>query len=357
MTKTNDYHFETGFYRPPSEGGSASLLVRFTRNCPWNYCTFCAMYKTERFELRSLRDIKSDINAMAALANDLKSESIRMSRNGQITRETIQALIDRSPDLNYHQGADMLIQWLLSGGKTAFIQDGNSLIMPSGDLIQALIHLKATFPSINRITTYARAKTIAQRSLEDLNAIRAAGLDRVHLGLETGDDGLLKQIKKGVNAHGHIAGGQKAMAAGFQVSEYWMPGIGGKEMSEQHALNTARVLNEVNPHYIRSRPFRPIPGTPMYDQVRAGELALLTPKEQLLELKLMISALEVTSKICFDHAGNHWRTPNGDFVFTHEYEGYQFPGDKDKVLDRIDHGLAFGQKPGGFIHQTRHFNI
>jgi radical SAM superfamily enzyme YgiQ (UPF0313 family) len=342
---TKDYHFETGAYRPPSEGGSASLLVRFTRNCPWNYCTFCAMYKTEKFQLRPLKEIRSDIKAMAALANDLTVESIRLGRNGQITREAILALIDRSPDLNYHQGVDMLIQWLLSGRKTAFIQDGNSLIMKPRDLIQALTHLKTTFPSINRITTYARARTIAQRSLENLKAIRAAGLDRIHLGLETGDEELLRQIKKGVNAHGHITGGQKAMAAGFQVSEYWMPGLGGREMSEQHALNTARVLNEINPHYIRSRPFRPIPDTPMYEQVRAGELALLTPKEQLLELKLMISALEVTSKVCFDHVGNHWRTPQGDLVFTHEYEGYQFPGDKDEVLKRIDQGLTFGQKP------------
>jgi radical SAM superfamily enzyme YgiQ (UPF0313 family) len=347
---TNDYHFETGVYRPPSEGGSSSLLVRFTRNCPWNFCTFCTMYKTEKFQLRSLKEIKSDIDAMAALTSDLKSESISLGRNGQIDREAILALINRSPGLTYHQGADMLIQWLLSGGKTAFIQDGNSLIMPPGDLIQALTHLKNTFSSINRITTYARAKTIAQRSQENLKAIRVAGLDRVHLGLETGDDDLLKQIKKGVTAHGHITGGQKAMAAGFQVSEYWMPGLGGKELSEQHALNTALVLNKINPHYIRSRPFRPIYGTPMYEQVRAGEFTLLTPKEQLLELKLMISALDVTSKVCFDHVGNHWRTPNGDLVFTHDYEGYRFPADKDKVLERIEQGLTFGEKPKRFIN-------
>lgn len=341
---TNDYHFETGVYRPPSEGGSASLLVRFTRNCPWNLCTFCSMYKTEKFQLRSLEEIKSDINAMAAMVNDLKSESIRLHQNGQITREAVLALLDSSPDLRYHPGADMLIQWIFSGGKTAFIQDGNSLIMSPQDLVQALIHLKTTFPSINRVTTYARAKTIAQRSLDALKTIKAAGLDRVHLGMETGDDALLKLIKKGVTAAGHITGGQKAILAGFQVSEYWMPGLGGKEMSKQHALNTASVLNEVNPHYIRSRPFRPIPGTAMFDQVQAGKLTLLTPTEQLLELKLMISALEVTSKVCFDHVGNHWRTPKGDLVFTHDYEGYQFPDDKDKVLERIDQGLAFGQK-------------
>lgn len=346
---TSEYHFETGMYRPPSEGGSASLLIRFTRNCPWNFCTFCSMYKTEKFQLRSLKEIKSDIDAMAALADDLKAESVRLGLKGQINRQAILSLLVRSPHLNYHQGADMFIQWLLAGGKTAFIQDGNSLIMPPRELIEALTHLKTTFPSINRITTYARAKTVAQRSLEDLQAIRAAGLDRVHLGLETGDDDLLKQIKKGVNAHGHITGGQKAMAAGFQVSEYWMPGLGGKIMSEQHALNTAKVLNQINPHYIRSRPFRPIPGTPMDDQVRAGKLILLTPREQLLELRLMISALEVTSKVCFDHAGNYWRTANGDLVFAHDYEGYQFPGDKERVLERISRGLTFDQNSRGFF--------
>ncbi|MCG8686276.1 MAG: radical SAM protein [Desulfobacterales bacterium] len=347
---TADYPFETGVYRPPSEGGSASLLVRFTRNCPWNHCTFCAMYKTEKFELRPLDEIKSDINAMAGLARDLKAESERLGHGGQITREAVIALLEKKPGLNYHQGADMFIQWLAAGGKTAFIQDGNSLIMKPADLTEALIHLKTTFPSIERITTYARARTIAQRSITDLKSIRAAGLDRVHLGLETGDDTLLKQIKKGVDGDGHIKGGQKAMEAGFQVSEYWMPGLGGKERWEAHADNTARVLNAVNPHYIRSRPFRPIPGTPVHDQVNQGQLTLLSPKEQLLELRKMILALAVTSKVCFDHMGNHWRTANGDLVFTHDYEGYQFPDEKQKVLDRIDLGLAFDQKPMEFIH-------
>lgn len=345
-----DYSFETGIYRPPSEGGSASLLVRFTRNCPWNHCTFCAMYKTEKFELRPLDEIRSDIDAMAALVNDLKAESTRLGHGGRVTREAVIALLDKTPALNAHPGADMLIQWLAAGGKTAFIQDGNSLIMKPRDLIDAITHLKTAFPSISRITTYARARTIAQRALKDLKAIRAAGLDRVHLGLETGDDLLLKQIKKGVDSEGHIQGGQKAMAAGFQVSEYWMPGLGGKERSKAHADNTARVLNAVNPHYIRSRPFRPIPGTPIQEQVQQGKLTLLPPKEQLLELRRMITSLEVTSKVCFDHMGNHWRTAKGELVFTHDYEGYQFPDEKDKVLERIDLGLAFDQNPTPFLH-------
>ena len=347
---SREYPFETGVYRPPSEGGSASLLVRFTRNCPWNHCTFCFMYKGEKFSLRALDEIKEDINAMADLVLALQNESKALGQEGRVTREAILALLKKAPSLNYHQGADMLIQWMAAGGRTAFLQDGNSMIMPVEDLIGALAYLKTTFPSIERITTYARARTLAQRSLEDLKAIRAAGLDRLHLGLETGDDVLLKQIKKGVTGEGHIEGGKKAMAAGFQVSEYWMPGLGGQEMTDQHAENTARVLSAINPHYIRSRPFRPIPGTPICDQVDQGQITMLTPEAQLLELRRMVQALDVTSKVCFDHMGNYWRTASGDLVFHHEYEGYQFPEEKQAVLDRIELGLAFKQEPVQFLH-------
>ena len=140
------------------------------------------------------------------------------------------------------------------------------------------------------------------------------------------------------------------MAAGFQVSEYWMPGLGGKEMSKQHALNTARVLNEVNPHYIRSRPFRPIPDTPMHSHVRSGKMTLLSPREQLLELRLMISALDVTSKVCFDHAGNYWKNRHGAPLLTLSYEGYNFPEEKQKVLDLIDEGLKVNNTRPGSIN-------
>jgi len=308
------------------------------------------MYKTKKFQLRSMEEIRSDIDAMAALVHDLEVESMGKGLESGITREDIFSLTRRHPELSSHPGADMLIQWWISGGKTAFIQDGNSLLMKTGDLIEALSHLKTTFPSIERITSYARARTLAQRSLEDLESIRKSGLGRLHLGLETGDDDLLKQIRKGVDAQGHIRGGQKAMTAGFQVSEYWMPGLGGKEGTTAHAENTARVLNAVNPHYIRSRPFRPLPGTPVLDQINRGKLTLLSPREQLLELKRMITALEVTSKVCFDHMGNFWRARDGSLVFYHDYEGYQFPDEKEKVLERIEDGLAFDQKQPEFLH-------
>ena len=129
------------------------------------------------------------------------------------------------------------------------------------------------------------------------------------------------------------------MAVGFQVSEYWMPGLGGRQMTRAHATNTAWVLTEINPHYIRSRPFRAIAGTRLYDQVQAGKVHLLSCREQLTELRQTLSGLDVTSRVCFDHAGNNWRGRQGRLLLIHDYEGYQFPQEKNRVLALIDEGL------------------
>jgi len=266
-----------------------------------------------------------------------------MGQGGRVSREAALALLRKNPGLESHPGFAMLFQWLLSGGRTAFVQDANSLIMKTDDLVEALRHLRRSFPGLERVTAYARSKTLAKKSAAELTAIREAGLDRVHIGLETGDDTLLKLIKKGVDAEGHIRGGRKAVDAGFQVSEYWMPGLGGREHSRNHARNTARVLNAIDPHYIRSRPLHPWPGTPLQETVEAGEHPLLSPAGQLEELREMIGALEVHSRVCFDHAANYWQNPRGGLLFSHAYEGYRFPEEKQRVLDLIEEGLRADQ--------------
>jgi len=338
------YDFEVGVYRPPSEGGSASLLLRITRNCSWNRCEFCAMYKTEKFELRTPAEVKADIDQVADICKRLKEISWRLGHGGGIAREAAVELLNSEPELNYNQGFVMVYNWLQSGARTAFLQDANSLIMKTDQLVDILQHLRKTFPSLNRVTSYARSKTIAQKKPAELLAIRESGLDRVHIGLETGDDELLKLINKGVTAEGHIKGGQKAMQAGFQVSEYWMPGLGGKQRWQNHAVNTAKVLNAINPHYIRSRPFNPIPGTGMHEHMTDGRLQLLSADEQLAELKLMMENLDVTSKVCFDHAANYWHNRQGGLLFTHSYEGYKFPEEKSRVLELIEEGLLADNK-------------
>jgi hypothetical protein len=302
------------------------------------------MYKGEKFELRSPDEVKADIDSIAAICARLKSISRELGHGGEIKRDAAVTLLERAPELNQSHGFIMVYEWFASGGKTAFLQDANSLILPTEKLVDILRHLRKTFPSLRRVTSYARSKTLSQKKIEELVEIRKAGLDRVHVGLETGDDVLLKKIKKGVTSEGHIKGGRKAMEAGFQLSEYWMPGLGGKEMWEDHARNTARVLNRINPDYIRSRPLYPSPGSPISEAWSSGKFQPLTPRELLIELKLTIQELDVASKVCFDHAGNYWRGPHGGLLFSQSYEGYPFPEQKQRVLQLIEEGLKVLEK-------------
>jgi histone acetyltransferase (RNA polymerase elongator complex component) len=342
-------HFEVGIYRPPSEGGSASLLLRMTENCSWNKCTFCEMYKGHSFVYRSVEDIKTDIDNVAAIRDEIIAVSRKLGQEGKITRDVGTAILRADRYLNSNQCFITVFNWLYSGGKTAFLQDANSVIMRPPDFIEVLKHLRKTLNSLTRVTTYARSKTLAQRKPEELKTIREAGLDRLHLGLETGDDELLKIVRKGVTSAEQIDGGRKAVAAGFQVSEYWMPDLGGRERWRQHAENTARVLSEINPHYIRSRPFVPRPGTPIFEDCEQGRLHLSSPHERLEELALMIGRLDVTSKVCFDHAMNSWTDRRGGLLFKQDYEGYKFPEEKPLVLERIREGLA--------VNESMHINV
>lgn len=332
--------FRVGMYRPPSEGGSASLLLRVTENCPWNRCTFCEMYKGHRFVYRSVEEIKGDIDRVAAIRDEIVSISWKLGMGGKITRDVGAALLGEERDLIENASFITVFNWLDSGGKTAFLQDADSMIMRSPEFVAALKHLRETLTSLTRVTTYARSKTIAQRRPEELRTIREAGLDRLHIGLETGDDELLTLVHKGVTSAEQIEGGRKAIVAGFEVSEYWIPDLGGRERRRQHAVNTARVLSAINPHYIRSRPLVPRPGTPLFEEVVQGRLCLSSPHERLEELAWMIGGLDVTSRLCFDHAMNAWADRRGGLLFRQDYEGYRFPEEKPLVLERIREGLA-----------------
>jgi len=127
--KTDKYSFEVGMFRPPSEGGSYSLLLRFTRNCPWNKCTFCGMYKHEKFSLRTAEEIKSDIDSIASICEEMGTISWKLGYGGEINRDVAVAMLEKEPALNNDHNFVMLYNWLMVGGKTAFLQDGNSLMM------------------------------------------------------------------------------------------------------------------------------------------------------------------------------------------------------------------------------------
>lgn len=332
--------FEIGVYRPPSEGGSASLLLRVNENCPWNRCAFCEMYKGHRFVYRPVDEITADIDRVAAIRDEITAVSCKLGMDGEITRDLGAALLAEGRDLIGNPSFVTVFNWLASGGRTAFLQDADSMSMRPREFVAVLAHLRRTLGSLTRVTTYTRSKTLSKRTPQDLRMIREAGLDRLHIGLETGDDEVLTLVQKGVSSAEQIEGGRKAVAAGFQVSMYWMPDLGGRERWRQHAANTARVLSAINPHYIRSRPLVPRPGTPLFEEVAQDRLQLSSPHERLEELALMIGGLEVTSKVCFDHAMNAWADRGGGLLFRQGYEGYQFPEEKPLLLERIREGLA-----------------
>ena len=341
--------FGIGSYRPPSEGGAASLLLRVSENCPWNRCTFCEMYKNQRFVYRPVEAIVADIDRVAAIRDAIRAASCGLGHSGEITREFASALLAEGRDLLDNASFVTVFNWLAAGANTAFLQDANSMILRPHELVAVLRHLRAALPTLTRVTSYARSKTLALRKPEQLREIREAGLDRLHIGLETGDDELLELVDKGVSAAEQIEGGRKAIAAGFELSLYWMPDLGGRDRRRRHAENTARVLSAIDPHYIRSRPLVPRRGTPLYAEVAQGRMQLSSPHERLEELAWMIEGLAVNSSVCFDHAMNAWVDRNGGLLFRQDYEGYRFPQEKPLVLARIREGLA--------LDEARHVHV
>ncbi len=173
-------------------------MVRVTRNCPWSRCKFCfgTLYSRERFELRAIDDVKNDIRAMAYIADVIKTESARLGQGGAANSSVANSLISHDPGLQRHAGFVTVFNWLASGGSTAFLQDADSLITRPGELEDILAFLRETFPSLRRTTCYARAKTVYRKNLDELKRLHEAGLSRLHVGLETGDDELLALVDK-----------------------------------------------------------------------------------------------------------------------------------------------------------------
>ena len=318
--------FEIGPIRPPSE--ASSLLLRVTRNCPWNRCLFCHIYKGKRFERRSVEEVKKDIEAARRIADEIKSLSWRLGYGGDMAREVLQYVFS-SPSYDEHFRSVAL--WLYFGGKSVFFQDANSLVMKTSDLVEILRFLKEKFPQVERVTSYARSRTAAKgKSLEELKELREAGLTRLHIGLESGWDFLLEYMKKGVTAKEHVEGGRKVVEAGIELSEYVILGLGGKRWWKEHAIETAKVLNEINPHFIRIRTLMVLPQMPLYRKIEEGDFVLQSEEEMIVEERLLIEGLDgITSTFLSDHILN----------LLGELEG-KFPEEKAKLLAIIDRFLS-----------------
>ncbi|MCG6931519.1 MAG: radical SAM protein [Desulfofustis sp.] len=311
--------FEQGPIRPPSE--AESLLIRITRNCPWNRCTFCPVYKGASFSLRPLEHILSDIDAVKTCVDMIVAARQNGSRYfGDFLKQRV---ADESAlHAAYH--------FVAGGMKSIFLQDGNSLIIKPADLITILRHLKMLFPEVERITSYGRSHTIARISDDNLAMMAEAGLNRIHIGMESGSDTVLKRVRKGVDKATQIVAGQKVKRAGMELSEYIMPGLGGISLSKEHALESADALNQINPDFIRLRSLALPVAAPLTDEHAAGGFDKMGEVDTARELLLFLESLEgITSTVKSDHVLNLFSEVDG-----------VLPSDREKMTAPIRKFLA-----------------
>jgi radical SAM superfamily enzyme YgiQ (UPF0313 family) len=298
--------FEQGPIRPPSEADS--LLIRVTRNCPWNFCTFCPVYKGRRFSLRPVEHVLRDIDTVHKYVSMLSDAADEDKRLTQAMAREVSPRVDPGEDGAFHAA----LRWHSSGRRSIFLQDANSLIVKPQDLLQILRRLMERFPWVERITSYARSHTIARISDADLAAFRRSGLNRIHIGLESGSDRVLKATRKGTTKAMHVTAGRKVRAAGMALSEYVMPGLGGRALSREHATETADALNRINPDFIRLRTLAIPNRVPLFEEYSTGAFEKLNDIETAAEILTFIQHLDgITSTVKSDHILNLFQEIDG----------------------------------------------
>jgi radical SAM superfamily enzyme YgiQ (UPF0313 family) len=275
-----------------------------------------------------VEEVKKDIDVVQEIISEVKALSWQHGFGGEITAPLVNLILQNPQP--YPGGFPSVALWLYTGGKNVFLQDGDNLVLKTSQLVEILKRLKETFPSIERITTYSRAKTVSKKGMEELRDLYQAGLSRIHIGLETGYDHLLRYMKKGVTAQEHIDAGKKVKEAGISLSEYVILGLGGRGMWREHAIETAKVLNQINPDFIRVRTLKVLKTMPLYQKIEKGEFILLGDDEIVGEERLFVENLEgITSTFVSDHILN----------LLEEVEG-KLPEEKGKMLALIDRYLA-----------------
>ncbi len=311
--------YRIGPIRPPSEANS--LLLQITEGCTWNRCKFCSLYKHEGFRAFTVESIKKDIDVMAsyaAIAAEFQSED--GSWNKRAALDKLNCMTRDEQNCYY-----LVYRWLANGGENVFLQDGNSLAVKTERVVEVLQYLREKLPSIRRITTYGRAETLSKINVDQYRSLKAAGLNRIHSGFESGSDKVLQLINKGVSSEQEITAGKNIRDAGIELSVYFMPGVGGKALSEENALETARVVSEINPEFVRIRTAVVKEGTELWQDYLDGKYRLCSENEKLNEIRLLIENAENCSGfLASDHIINLLQDVQG-----------RLDKDRQKMLDMI----------------------
>jgi radical SAM superfamily enzyme YgiQ (UPF0313 family) len=282
--------------RPPSE--HASYYLPLTSGCSNNTCSFCA-YSFFKLGIRELDEVKQEIDAMSLYMNN------RMWVAGM-------------PDIMY----EILNDW---NGKRVFLQDGDALIYPYPRLMEALQYLNQKFPAIERIASYATPQDILRRSLKELKALKEQKLGILYMGVESGDDEVLRKIQKNATHQQMVEAAKKVKESGILLSVSVILGLGGVKGSEKHALETAKILTETDPDYAGALTLTLIPETGLYKELQRGEFELITPFDSLRELKMIVE--NSTFSNCFFssmHASNYYAIRGS------------MPKDRNKVLKQLN---------------------
>ena len=324
-----DYQgFELGPIRPPSE--AQSLMLRITRNCPWNKCKFCGLYKGEKFSIRPVEHLKQDIDTVRRYVDEIQQFRAQSDAGSQRELLGLQADRSESEQMAFHSA----LNWLRSGMQSIFLQDANTLVIKPDDLVEILDYARTSFPQVERITSYARSHSIARISDDDMARIAAAGLNRIHIGMESACDEVLDFIKKGVDKETHITAGQKVKRAGIELSEYFMPGLGGDDFSRLNALETADAINQIDPDFIRIRTLAIPDNVELFRDVQSGTFTPINDLQMAEELLLFLESLEgITSTVKSDHILNLFQ----------EVEG-RLPEDQESMTAPIRTFLALDSK-------------
>jgi len=274
-------HYEGMIIRPPSEANS--ILLQVTLGCSHNKCTFCGTFREKRFNIK-----KDDI-----IFQDIEFARQNCRRQNRL-----------------------------------FICDGDAMIVPQKRLVPILERIKERLPWVERVGLYANTKGIGMKTDEQLKELQSLGVDIAYMGLESGDDKVLKDIRKGANAEKMITMGRRVKDAGIKLSVTVLVGLGGRERSMIHARETGRVLSAIDPDFVGALSLMLIPGTELHDQYENGEFQLINPEEMLAELGGMIAATHLTDGLFHaNHASNYLPIRA------------RLPRDKEKTLELISQAL------------------